>query len=398
MSLLKTARFLALLACATLTLVASAHAAGPAKARNLLGNPGFERGFPGADWMPAVWDTSDAGIPTVFFGRDTMFAHEGHYAVNIANTSTLFPMAHNWSQTILVGREAWNRTARFSMWTRSNGLQGRAYVMIQAYRDTATKMARIWGTDRDEARRRLNIKRLDDPSIDLGWKRQQFNEPQTDWVKREVSVYVPAGVNVIFVRGGVFGTGQVLFDDASLTLESAPPLAAAPKGNLFIDPGFEAGGLAWEQVTPPFDGARVELDSAYAHSGRYSMRCEKMREGLTSTRAGLTQSLPARALAGKRVRLSGWFKADSLVGTAYLEVFAHTVAGPKRSLVFEMLSNTFDWTRLQIEYDVPEGALTLWPWLFMPAPFDGTVWIDDAELEVVGPAQGAKPAASPPRK
>lgn len=396
MSLRKTVRFLVLAVCALATFVATSQAAAPAKGRNLLGNPGFERGFPGADWMPASWDTSDAGIPTVFFGRDTMGAHGGQWCVNIANTSTVFPMAHNWSQTLIVGKEAWNQTARFSIWTRTNGLQGRAYVLIQAYRDSASKMSRVWGVDRDEARRRLNIKRLDDPSIDLGWDRLQFNEPQTDWVKREVSVYVPYGVNVIFVRAGIFGTGQLMLDDASLTLESAPPLAAAPKGNLFADPGFEAGGLDWEWVIPPFEGARVDLDSTYAHGGRYSMRVEKMRDGLSATRSGVTQSLPARALAGKRVRLSGWFKGDSLRGTAYLEVFAHTPTGPRRSPVFEMLGNTFDWTRLQIEYDVPADAQTIWPWLYIPAPFEGTVWLDDAELEVIGPA--STPPALPSSK
>lgn len=398
MSLKPIVRFFALLAFVSFALTSVAHAAAPATPRNLLGNPGFERGFPAHDWMPAVWDTSLAEIPTVFFGRDSLFAHGGKYAVNIANTSTIFPMAHNWSQTILVSRDMWGKVARFSVYTKSNGLQGRAYVMVQAYRDTASKMARIWGVDRDESRRRLNIKRVDDPSIDLGWKRLAFTDAQTDWVKREVAVYVPVGVNVLFVRCGLFGTGQVLFDDASLTMEAAPAVTAAPKGNLFADPGFESGGLAWEWVCPPFEGARVELDSTVAHTGRYSIRVDNMNDGVASTRSGVTQSLPARNLAGKRVRLSGWFKADSLVGTAYLEVFAHSAMGPKRSPVYDMLGNTFDWTRLQIEYDVPAGSLTVWPWLYIPAPFRGTVWIDDAEFEVIGPAQAPKPPGAPARK
>lgn len=398
MSLKLIVRFFALLVCLMFVSGADSHAAAPAKPRNLLGNPGFERGLPAHDWMPAVWDTSLAEIPTVFFGRDTLFAHGGQYAVNIANTSTVFPMAHNWSQTILASRDMWGKVARFSVYSKSNGLQGRAYVMVQAYRDTASKMARIWGVDRDESRRRLNIKRVDDPSIDLGWKRLAFTDPQSDWVKREVSVYVPVGTNVLFVRCGLFGTGQVLFDDASLTMEPAPALAAAPKGNLFTDPGFEGGGLAWEWVCPPFEGARVELDSTVAHSGRYSMRLDNMNDGVASTRSGVTQSLSARNLAGKRVRLSCWFKADSLVGSAYLEVFAHSPSGPKRSPVYEMLSSTFDWTKLQIEYDIPEGSVTTWPWLYVPAPFRGTVWIDDAEFEVIGAAKPTKPLVPPNRR
>jgi hypothetical protein len=55
------------LVLATLPITASA-----APARNLLTNPGFERSLPGHDWMPAAWDTSDAGVTTAFFGRDTL--------------------------------------------------------------------------------------------------------------------------------------------------------------------------------------------------------------------------------------------------------------------------------------------------------------------------------------
>ncbi len=402
MSLKHIVRLFTLFACLTMFACSIAFAAAPAKSRNQLGNPGFERHLPAHDWMPSVWDTSDAGVSSVFFGRDSLFTHEGRWSVNIANTSTIFPMSHNWSQTLLVSRDWWGKSARFSIWTKSNGLQGRAYVMIQAYRDTASKMARIWGVDRDESRRRLNIRRVDDPSIDLGWKRLVFTEDHTDWVKREVSIDIPVGVNVVFVRAGVLGAGQVFFDDASLVLGPASPPVAA-KGNLFPDPGFEQGGLAWEWVTPPFEGARVEPDSTVAHSGRYSMRVDRMNDGLTSTRSGLAMSLPARGLAGKRVRLSGWFKADSLVGTAYLEIFAHTVNGPKRSPIFDMLGETFDWKQLSMEYDVPADAVTVWPWLNIAAPFRGTVWIDDAEFEVIGPAKGGsnpapKPAAAAPKR
>lgn len=389
-------RLFALFSCLAMLCLATAHAAKPQGARNLLGNPGFERRAPANDWMPTAWDTSNAGLPTVFFGRDSFFVHEGRWAVNVANMSTIYPMAHNWSQTLLVPREWWGKNARFTIWTKSNGLQGRAYVMIQAYRDTASKMSRIWGVTRDEARRRLNIRPLDDPSIDLGWKRFTFDDAQTEWVKREVTTFLPVGVNVLFVRGGLFGTGQVYFDDASLVLEPAPP-AVIGTGNLFADPGFEEGGLAWEWALPPFEGARADIDSTAAHSGRYSIRFSDMNGGLASTRSGVTQPLSARALAGKRVRLSGWFKGDSLQNRAYLEFYAHTMHGPKFAPRYQMLGATFDWTRLEIEYDVPKDAQIVWPWLAVSAPFRGTLWLDDAELVVLGPAKddAAPPAGKP---
>jgi hypothetical protein len=365
--------------------------AAPAPARNLLSNPGFEKGLPGHDWMPAGWDTSEAGLSTVFFGRDTLMVHSGTHAVTIANTSTVYPMAHNWSQIILVGREAWGKEAVFSVWTRSNGLNGRAYMMVQAYRDTITKMSVIWAVDRESARRRFGVSKLDDPAMDLGWKRVQFDDPMTDWVRREARVYIPVGVNVIFVRCGLFGTGQVVYDDASLTLEPASPVKPVALGqNVFTDPGFEEGALSWEQVVPPFEGARLERDSTTVHSGRYSMHALGMRDGLTQTRMGLTQVIPGRVLAGKRVRLTAWLKADSLRSTAYLKIYAQGPRiGVQQSPGTELLSGSFDWKQLSIEWDVPAGADQVWPWALFNAPAEGEVWFDDLELTVLGPAASA---------
>ena len=111
-----------------LTLLASLAHAGP----NLLKNPGFEELVPGHDWMPAGWDTSRTGLLSVFFGRDTLSPHGGEYSVNVANVSNRFPMAYNWSQGVIVGPEAWNKDAVFTIWTRCNGVDGRAYVLLQA--------------------------------------------------------------------------------------------------------------------------------------------------------------------------------------------------------------------------------------------------------------------------
>ena len=383
-----------LLAAALLCAAALAAAAPTAPNKNLLLNPGFEKNLGSHEWMPSAWDTSEAGLSTVFFGRDTFLVHGGSHAVSIANTSTAYVMGHNWSQTLLVGREAWGKDAVLSVWTRSNGLQGRAYVMLQAYRDTITKMSRIWGVDRDAARRRMGVNQVDDPLIDLGWQRVQYDDAQSDWVRRTARVYVPYGTNVLFVRCGLFGTGQVLYDDASLTLEPAKPAVTPPVNtNLFADPGFEDGALAWEQVVPPYEGARLDRDSTVVHSGRFSLRASNMKDGLVQTRMGVVQPFSARALAGKRLRLTGWFKADSLKSTAYLKIYAHSASGLHQSPGTDLLSGTFDWTKLSIEFDVPPGTVQLWPWLVFNAPSEGTLWIDDAELVVLGPAasRGKKP-------
>ena len=395
MPLSRPLRIVALLALVLCTAVAHAAPARPTAApRNLLLNPGFERGFEGHDWMPAGWDTSDAGLPTVFFGRDSFLVRGGRFAVNVANTSTLYPMSHNWSQTVLVGREAWGRTAVLNVWTKSNGQQGRAYVLVQAYRDTITRMARVWGVGREDARRRMSINKIDDPAVDLGWARTQFDDSNSDWVKREARVYVPVGTNVLFVRIGLMGTGQLLIDDASLTLDATPPLAPLARNtNLLRDPDFEAGGLAWEWVTPPFEGARTDLDRAVAHSGSASMRFSSMRDGLVQTRMGVCQPFEGRALAGKSVRASAFFRGDSLRTNSYVKIYAQGSKGLiAQSPGAEMLSGSFDWTENAATLDVPKGTEHLWVWLILNAPAEGTLWVDDAKFEIIGDVPNASPA------
>lgn len=384
------------LALVTLPVTASA-----APARNLLPNPGFERSLPGHDWMPAAWDTSDAGVTTAFFGRDTLLKHGGQYGVSIANTSTVFTLGHNWSATVLVGREAWDKTATFSVWTFSAGQEGRAYVLVQAYSDTVSKLARIWGVPRDEALRRFGVAPINDPIQNYGWKRLQFEGGEAGWVRREVQIYVPSGTNVLFVRCGLFGMGQVAFDDASLTLGPAgPPPSAAIGQNLFPDPGFEEGALQWEWATTPFEGARIDCDTTVAHTGRRSMLCSEMTRAPVPARAGMCAALPGRLLAGKRVRLSAWFRGDSIGADCYTQVAWDGAGGTDRSGASPAFRGTFDWSQTYVEVDIPADANVVWAWLQFSAPAAGRVWIDDASLEVLGVAKpvGEKPKTPASRR
>jgi hypothetical protein len=369
-------------------LATSPTRAAPPAGKSLLQNGDFERTLAGHPWMPAGWDTSLADLPTVFFGRDTFMVHTGRWAVNVANMSAAYPMGHNWSQTLLVGKEAWGKTATLKVWTRSNGIDGRAFILLQAYSDTATKMARIWGVDHDEALKRMGIGKIDDPFLDLAWKRVWFDDPLTDWVEREAKIQVPPGTNVLFVRCGLVGTGQVVFDDASLALTAGQPPAKIAKGqNLFADPGFEGRALAWDLALPPYEGARVSIDSTVVHGGRLSVRLSDFWDGLVETRIGVGQPFDARALRGQRVRLTGWFKGDSLKGIAYVKVYAQGLQSRvTQSPGAELLSNTWDWQPLSIELNIPDDAVEVWANLQAQAPARGTVWIDDASFEVVGPA------------
>lgn len=393
------------LAALLLTLVPTlALAATPARPapKNLLPNPGFEQGMPGHPWMPAAWDTSEAGLSTVFFGRDTFMVHSGHWCVNVANTSTVWPMSHNWSQTLLVGRETWGKTATFSVWTRSTGVEGRAYILVQAYVDTVTRMARIWGVDRNDARERMMIAPINDPSICTGWKRVTFEDGETPWVRREARIYVPAGTNVIFVRCGLLGTGQIRFDDASLTLGPTPPAPSYAVGaELLPDGSFEKGGLAYEWAIPPFLGAKLERDTTVARTGRTSMTCSDFRNGQVPARMGVTIPISCRGLNGKTVRIGGWFKGDSLITSAFAGLYYDTPTGMKQSGAGVPLSGTFDWTESAITTVIPDDAYDAWAWFIVMAPANGQAWIDDVSVVVMPPgskldAPPISPASSPP--
>jgi hypothetical protein len=386
-----------LLTCGTAAAATPAGQSSSAS-KNLLLNPGFEKGLSDHLWMPAAWDTFQSGLNTVFFGRDTLLRHSGRYSVSIANLSSYVPMFHNWSQSLVVGRELWGKDVVFTVWTHSDGLQGRAYVLLQAYRDTITKMSKIWKIDRESARERLRILKSDDPLVTLGWSRDYFSAPETDWVKREVRIFVPPSANVVVVRCGIFGVGQVTFDDASLVAQAARTPEAMPlQTNLFKDPGFEGSGDDWEYSMPPYEGLEIARDSTVAHSGRASIRMDGGVDGPVQVRTGVCQSVANRGLVGKRLRLSGWVKTDSLQGNAYIMAYCSTANGDVYDVTPAQFGMNTDWTKTQTEFDVPPGTLMVWGWFLFNCPARGRVYYDDVSLEILGPVNYVQNGTPPPK-
>jgi hypothetical protein len=378
-------------AVATLAVLVKAGltATAPGASGNLLINGNMESPREGHPWMPAGWDTSVSGLPSVFFGRDSFLVREGRFSLNVANASTIYPMSHNWHQMVMVTPDMWGKDAVLSVWSRSNGVEGRGYVLLQAYRDTISMMSRIWGVEREEARLRLNIHKVDDPLIDFGWKRVAFSEPETDWVRRDLRVYIAPTTHVLFVRLGIIGTGQVMFDDARLTIEPAKPAAPPPlMTNLLADPSFEAGGDAWEFSTPPFEGMHVGIVEGVARTGNRSVGLWGGLASVVEARAGACQVIPARNLQGMRVRLTSHVKTDSLRGLAYIKLYANTLSGVEHPPTPRQFSMDNDWTATSMEMDVPKDTYALWAWSVLNAPAPGRVYFDDMELVVLGPATG----------
>ncbi|NOT35055.1 MAG: hypothetical protein HOP12_12960 [Candidatus Eisenbacteria bacterium] len=359
----------------------------PLPTGNLLENGGFESGLAGHEWMPAAWDTFDSGLHTSFYMRDTQIAHGGEYAASVANVSNSIPMFHNWSQVVKVRPAMWNHDAVVSVWTRSMGVQGRAYVLVQGFRDTIQKMALEWKVPRDSAVVRLNYTATSQPVLLTAWQRQYFSDNETEWVKRDLRVFVPRGTDVLVVRAGIFGTGQVFVDDASLTIVDAAPLRpVANWKNLLADPGFEGDGDEWEYSMPPYEGLVLGLDTTFVHAGHGALHAHGGDVGPIQARTGACQILDARALWDKRVRLSAYIRTDSLFGSAYVKLYGSTPEGEIAVPTSKVFSGDTDWTLTTFEMDVPPETYVLSAWLMYNAPTPGRLYFDDASLMVVGPA------------
>jgi hypothetical protein len=270
------------------------------------------------------------------------------------------------------------------MWVRSSQMSGgRGYIMLQAYRDTVTNKARDEGITREQARVQMGYKFADDPQLELGWARQYFSADLDEWTPLKVRLYIPPTTNLIVMRLGIYGIGQVWFDDGQLT--ALPPATTAlPLGrNLLANPGFERPMDDWDLSMPPAAGASVTLDSTTAHSGRYSARFE------APTRPGFPQYMNAfqvfnaRNLAGRRVRMSGWVKLEDLIDSAYLNIYATGLYGVEGSLAGDALTGTRDWSFYSVEFDVPKDTYTVWARAgYQAGP--GRVWWDDLKFEVLG--------------
>jgi hypothetical protein len=361
-----------------------------ARTTNLLGNPGFDEG---GLFSPTDWDTTVAGVPTVLFFWDAETKRGGTRSASLINAGDALPVWHNWNQMLLHAGKYAGRDLELTVWVRASQLNngGRGYVMLQAYRDTVLNRARDEGITRDQARIKMGFKYADDPQLELGWARQYFSADNEEWTQRKVRVYVPPTTNLIVVRLGIYGSGQVWFDDAQLTALPAAPIELPAGRNLLANASFEQPFDEWDFSMPPTVGAAVVPDSTEAHSGRFSARYSSVNKPGFSTYMNTFQVFNARTLAGKRVRLSGWVKMKDVHDSAYLNIYATGLYGVDGTLAGDALTGTHDWTFYSVEYDVPKDTYTVWARAgYQAGP--GTVWWDDLQFEVVGAP--SKPATA----
>jgi hypothetical protein len=113
------------------------------------------------------------------------------------------------------------------------------------------------------------------------------------------------------------------------------------------------------------------------------------QDGLVSGRAGVAQVLVHRGLEGKRLRLTGFAKAESLQSQIGMQLFCHTRTGMKIEKSAMQVYGTADWTPIIVETDVPPETYAVWAWILYTAPIPGHAYFDDLSLQILGPATGA---------
>lgn len=388
--------FLALLAALLFTALPLAPAAAQgtaARGTNLLGNPGFEDG---GLFNPSDWDTTSAGVPTVLFHWDSETRRSGARSGSVINAGDAMPVWHNWNQKLRHAGRFGGRDLEFTVWVRAAQMSGgRGYVLLQAYKDTIMNLAYDEGITRDEARNKLGYKFVDDPVQEMAWGRRYFSADLDDWVQQKVRLYIPPGTDLVLARCGIYGAGQVWFDDASLVaLPPAPPAPLALGKNLLVNPGFEQPFDAWEYSIPPTVGASIRPDSTTARSGRMSAFLTSTTVPEFSTFQNIGQAFNTRGLSGRRVRMSGWCKLENIVDSAYLSIQTSGKRGVARTLAGDALTGTHDWTFYSVEFDVPKDTYLVWARAGYLTGL-GKVWWDDLKFEVLGATP--KPVATKTR-
>lgn len=183
-----------------------------------------------------------------------------------------------------------------------------------------------------------------------------------------------------------------------LWLLALVPAWAAPRP--FLDLDFEAAECSsgWGQAG--FGPYEVEIDGSVTRSGRQSLLLQYTGRGLRDARwfGFVSQQIPVDLVAGQRIRFTGFIRTEGITdGYAGLWWQASTADG---RFVADSMQNrgprgTTDWTRYEIDLDIPANATQVRFGMLLPG--NGRAWFDGLGLEIGGRpwVEGRQPLARP---
>jgi len=127
----------------------------------------------------------------------------------------------------------------------------------------------------------------------------------------------------------------------------------------------------------------IGVDKMTRHGGGASGLI-KSKVSTTSGFGTIMQTFKPLKLGGKRVRLSGWIKADKVGDWAGM--WMRVDGSSKQPTAFDNMGNrpikgTKDWARYEIVLDVDSAAAAVAFGVLLTGT--GTVWLDDLKVEIV---------------
>jgi hypothetical protein len=160
------------------------------------------------------------------------------------------------------------------------------------------------------------------------------------------------------------------------------------------NPGFEsdkpgvgsnaAEGWVKQQHAGP-TAYTFAVDRAMKHSGEASMRIQNLQPQVYGS---IIQRTPAAPHIGKTLRFSVWLRAENVVAndfgkgaTPLLQAWGGGSPAASASYEVAAIAGTTNWVRREVAIEVPGAAE--WIEVGVMLTGSGTVWLDDAALEVV---------------
>jgi hypothetical protein len=179
---------------------------------------------------------------------------------------------------------------------------------------------------------------------------------------------------------------------------ASPGVAPAPVRTAsvsLVNPGFES-------MKPGIDGNPegwyiyqhggdlsyiVTLDSGEKHGGDQSARIDNMGPEIYGT---LSQIVRSPQVGGRTIRFAAWLRTRGVTGSRWakgaglqLTVYAAGAVVGGTDFKRTAFAGTTDWTRYEVSVVAPPNADRVDVGISLTGP--GTVWVDDAELELLPP-------------
>lgn len=210
-----------------------------------------------------------------------------------------------------------------------------------------------------------------------------------DWQAYTIVLDVPQQSALVSVGVLVVGKGQIWLNDVRFDVvgPDVPTTETAGLPDQARNLDFEAKLAGWFLGGTQPQEYRIGIDTTVTHSGKASGYLQAIG-GASRGFGSLMQMVQPGVYAGKRVRMSGWAKANGVGDWAGLWMRVDGSDARKRTLGIDNMQDrpikgTRDWTRYEIVLDVPTTAAAIAFGILLQG--NGEVWFDDVQFAAVGP-------------